>query len=74
MRKQEEEKRKLRMLKKEQKNDPHNRNTESKYMYTNHIFLSYFFMAQSFYFQFSVFYFARSKKFGRDRDRDRSMI
>jgi len=39
MLKQKEEKRKLRKLKKEQTFDPHDRNIESKYMYTNHIFL-----------------------------------
>ena len=49
MQKQKEEKRKLRKLKMEQKIDPHDRNIESKYMYTNLIFLSYFFMTQSFY-------------------------
>jgi len=42
MQKQKEEKRKLRKLKMEQKIDPHDRNIESKYMYTNLIFLSYF--------------------------------
>ena len=47
---QKEEKRKLRKLKKEQTFDSHDRNIESKYIYTIHIFLSLFFMTNSFYF------------------------
>ena len=54
MLKQKEEKRKLRKLSKEPTFDLHDMNIESKYMYTNHLFLSYFFMTKSFYCQFSI--------------------
>ena len=53
--KQKEEKRKLRKLKKEQTFDPHDRNIESKYIYTIYIFLSLFIMTKSFYYQFYIF-------------------
>ena len=53
--KQKEEKRKLQKLKKEQTLDPHDRNIESKYIYTIHIFLSLFFMTKSFYYQFYMY-------------------
>ena len=49
MLKQKEEKRKIWKLKKEHTVDPYNRNIERKYIYTNHIFLSLFFMTKSFY-------------------------
>ena len=49
MLKQKEEKRMLQKLKKEQTFDPRDRNIESKYIYTIHIFLSLFFMTKSFY-------------------------
>ena len=40
---QKEEKRKLRKLKKEQNFDAHDGNIDSKYVYMDHIFLSFFF-------------------------------
>jgi len=55
MLKQKEEKRKLRKLKKEQTFDPRDRNIESKYIYTIHIFLSLFFMTKSFYYLFYMY-------------------
>ena len=69
--KEKRRKKEIRKLKKEQKINPHGRNIESKYMYTNLIFLSYFFHDSKLL--SLIFYFASNKKFGRNRDRDRSM-
>ena len=60
---------KLQKLKKEQKICPHEMNIESKYLYTDLIFLSYFFMTHSF--DVLLFNFASCKKFGQDRNGSR---